>query len=201
LTLSPTVGAAIGSGGRTMPASKHWVVVGLDNGGASNNATVRDAHGHFLVDRLVENASFVQEGPAVALDALASALDNVLELTGTPRSAVPAVGLDTPGPTSADGVVSSKGEGGHPGRAEGHPAARHHEAGYGQTGRGRAGKANKIINAEGESLAASALGDASYVMMAHPLALQLRNLQSPVEIGVDKNTTVVFPAPLMRHHR
>jgi len=35
------------------------------------------------------------------------------------------------------------------------------------------------------------------VSMAHPLALQLRNLQSLVEIGVDKNTTVVFPAPLM----
>lgn len=34
-------------------------------------------------------------------------------------------------------------------------------------------------------------------MMAHPLALQLRDLQSLVEIGVDKNTTVVFPAPLM----
>jgi hypothetical protein len=34
-------------------------------------------------------------------------------------------------------------------------------------------------------------------MMAHPLTLQLRNLQSLVEIGVDKNTTVVFPAPLM----
>jgi hypothetical protein len=34
-------------------------------------------------------------------------------------------------------------------------------------------------------------------MMAHPLALQLRNLQSLVELGVDKNTTVVFPAPLM----
>jgi hypothetical protein len=34
-------------------------------------------------------------------------------------------------------------------------------------------------------------------MMKHPLALQLRNLQSLVEIGVDRNTTVVFPAPLM----
>jgi hypothetical protein len=32
-------------------------------------------------------------------------------------------------------------------------------------------------------------------MMARPLALQLRNLQSLVEIGVDKNSTVVFPAP------
>ena len=58
-------------------------------------------------------------------------------------------------------------------------------------------KRAKIINAEGESLAATALGQASDVMMAHPLALQLRNLQSLVEIGVDKNTTVVFPAPLM----
>jgi regulator of protease activity HflC (stomatin/prohibitin superfamily) len=58
-------------------------------------------------------------------------------------------------------------------------------------------KRAKIIAAEGESLAADALGSASDVMMAHPLALQLRNLQSLIEIGVDKNTTVVFPAPLM----
>ncbi len=58
-------------------------------------------------------------------------------------------------------------------------------------------KRAKIISAEGESLAAAALGDASDIMMAHPLALQLRNLQSLVELGVDKNTTVVFPAPLM----
>jgi regulator of protease activity HflC (stomatin/prohibitin superfamily) len=58
-------------------------------------------------------------------------------------------------------------------------------------------KRAKIISAEGESLAADALGNASDIMMAHPLALQLRNLQSLVEIGVDKNTTVVFPAPLM----
>jgi regulator of protease activity HflC (stomatin/prohibitin superfamily) len=58
-------------------------------------------------------------------------------------------------------------------------------------------KRAKIIAAEGESLAADQLGAASDVMMAHPLALQLRNLQSLVEIGVDHNTTVVFPAPLM----
>jgi regulator of protease activity HflC (stomatin/prohibitin superfamily) len=58
-------------------------------------------------------------------------------------------------------------------------------------------KRAKIINAEGERLAASRLGDASDIMMAHPLALQLRNLQTLVELGVDKNTTVVFPAPLM----
>jgi regulator of protease activity HflC (stomatin/prohibitin superfamily) len=58
-------------------------------------------------------------------------------------------------------------------------------------------KRAKIINAEGEHLAAAALGEASDIMMDHPLALQLRNLQTLIELGVDKNTAVVFPAPLM----
>jgi regulator of protease activity HflC (stomatin/prohibitin superfamily) len=58
-------------------------------------------------------------------------------------------------------------------------------------------KRAKIIAAEGESMAAAALGEASDTMMAHPLALQLRNLQTLVELGVEKNTTIVFPAPLM----
>jgi regulator of protease activity HflC (stomatin/prohibitin superfamily) len=58
-------------------------------------------------------------------------------------------------------------------------------------------KRAKIIAAEGESLAAAALGEASDTMMAHPLALQLRNLQTLAELGVEKNTTVVFPAPIM----
>jgi regulator of protease activity HflC (stomatin/prohibitin superfamily) len=58
-------------------------------------------------------------------------------------------------------------------------------------------KRAKIIAAEGEALAAGELAHASDVMMAHPLALQLRNLQTLVEISVDKNSTVVFPAPLM----
>jgi regulator of protease activity HflC (stomatin/prohibitin superfamily) len=58
-------------------------------------------------------------------------------------------------------------------------------------------KRAKIIAAEGEALAAGELGHASDVMMAHPLALQLRNLQTMVEIGVDKNSTIIFPAPLM----
>jgi regulator of protease activity HflC (stomatin/prohibitin superfamily) len=58
-------------------------------------------------------------------------------------------------------------------------------------------KRAKIIAAEGEALAAGQLAVAADVMLAHPLALQLRNLQSLVEIGVATNTTVVFPAPLM----
>ena len=58
-------------------------------------------------------------------------------------------------------------------------------------------KRAKIIAAEGESLAAGELARASDIMMDHPLALQLRNLQTMVEIGVDKNSTIMFPAPLM----
>jgi regulator of protease activity HflC (stomatin/prohibitin superfamily) len=58
-------------------------------------------------------------------------------------------------------------------------------------------KRAKIIAAQGEALAAGELANASDVMMAHPLALQLRNLQTLVEVAVDKNSTVVFPAPLM----
>jgi glucokinase len=86
-----------------------WVVVGLDTGGTSNNATVLDAGGRFLVDRLVETPSHVRQGPDVAVEALSHALDNVLDLTGTPRASVRAVGLDSPGPATAQGVISSKG--------------------------------------------------------------------------------------------
>ncbi|MGO8771325.1 MAG: SPFH domain-containing protein [Mycobacterium sp.] len=58
-------------------------------------------------------------------------------------------------------------------------------------------KRAKIIAAEGEARAAAALGEASDTMMRHPLALQLRNLQTLLELGVEKNTTIVFPSPMM----
>lgn len=86
-----------------------WVVVGLDNGGTRNNATVLDASGRFLVDRLVESPSYVQEGPDVAVKALVQALEHVLKLTSTATASVRGVGLATPGPASADGVISSMG--------------------------------------------------------------------------------------------
>ena len=92
-----------------MPGQDREVVVGLDNGGTTINATVLDRSGRFLVDRLVETPSRVGEGPAVAIEALSNALTGVLKLTGVPREAVKAVGLDTPGPASADGVISTKG--------------------------------------------------------------------------------------------
>jgi hypothetical protein len=58
-------------------------------------------------------------------------------------------------------------------------------------------KRAKIIAAEGEALAAGELARASDVMMAHPLPLQLRDLHTLVEVAVDRNSTVVFSAPLM----
>ncbi|MFI5912940.1 ROK family protein [Dactylosporangium sp. NPDC051541] len=92
-----------------MVNAKDWVVVGLDNGGTANNATVLDHEGSFLVDGLVEVPSRVLEGPEAAVDSLADAFDNILAVTKVERSRVAAVGLDTPGPASADGVISSKG--------------------------------------------------------------------------------------------
>jgi glucokinase len=86
-----------------------WVVVGLDNGGTTNNATVLDSDGRFLVDRLVESPSHVKDGPDKAIEALARSLEEVLELTATDRAMVRAVGLDTPGPVSADGVIAAQG--------------------------------------------------------------------------------------------
>jgi predicted NBD/HSP70 family sugar kinase len=92
-----------------MPGQDGEVVVGLDNGGTAINATVLDCGGRFLVDRLMETPSRVGEGPAVAVEALSDALTGVLKLTGIAREAVQAVGLDTPGPASADGVISTRG--------------------------------------------------------------------------------------------
>ncbi|HEX2765298.1 MAG TPA: ROK family protein [Candidatus Limnocylindria bacterium] len=85
------------------------VVVGIDNGGTKTNATVLDADGRFLVDRMLEVPSRVNEGPDAALDAMEQAMDLALATARVDRSRVVAVGLDTPGPASADGVISSRG--------------------------------------------------------------------------------------------
>ncbi|HVN26396.1 MAG TPA: slipin family protein [Candidatus Paceibacterota bacterium] len=58
-------------------------------------------------------------------------------------------------------------------------------------------KRAKIISAEGEYLSAQKLADTADIMMAHPIALQLRNLQTLAEIATEKNSTIIFPAQLM----
>ncbi|HEV2325322.1 MAG TPA: slipin family protein [Terracidiphilus sp.] len=57
-------------------------------------------------------------------------------------------------------------------------------------------KRSKIIHAEGEYIAAQKLVDAATLMATQPMALQLRYLQTLADIGVEKNTTIVFPLPL-----
>jgi regulator of protease activity HflC (stomatin/prohibitin superfamily) len=57
-------------------------------------------------------------------------------------------------------------------------------------------KRAKIIHAEGEFQASSKLAEAAGVISKEPVALQLRYLQTLTEIGVEKNTTVVFPVPI-----
>lgn len=58
-------------------------------------------------------------------------------------------------------------------------------------------KRAKIIAAEGEFMSAQKLSEAADVIAAHPIALQLRNLQTMAEISIEKNSTIIFPAQFM----
>jgi glucokinase len=92
-----------------MLAPGGWVTVGIDNGGTANNGTVLDDRGRFLVDTMAELPSLVREGPDKAITALVDSFDKVLAMTSVPRERVRAVGLDTPGPASAAGVLMTGG--------------------------------------------------------------------------------------------
>lgn len=58
-------------------------------------------------------------------------------------------------------------------------------------------KRAKVIASEGELLSAAKLGEAADIIAAHPIALQLRNLQVMSDIAVEKNSTIIFPAQFM----
>lgn len=58
-------------------------------------------------------------------------------------------------------------------------------------------KRAKVIAAEGEQLSAAKLGEAADIIQAHPIALQLRNLQVLNEIAQEKNSTIVFPSQFL----
>lgn len=57
-------------------------------------------------------------------------------------------------------------------------------------------KRAKLIHAEGEYAASQRLADAAHILAAEPMTIQLRYLQTLTEIGVEKNTTIVFPLPV-----
>ena len=54
----------------------------------------------------------------------------------------------------------------------------------------------KVINADGEFQASERLRDAATVMETHPIALQLRYLQTLLELGSSASTTIAFPVPI-----
>lgn len=84
-------------------------VVGLDNGGTANKFTVMSRDGLYLIDDLVELPSRVTEGPVAAIAALREAFDTAIRLAGVEQREVLGVGFDTPGPATADGVISTRG--------------------------------------------------------------------------------------------
>jgi glucokinase len=86
-----------------------WVVAGLDSGGTTINATLLDGEGRFLVGEMAESPSRVLDGPDKAIEALERSLADILALTGRSRAELRAVGLDTPGPVTAEGVICSAG--------------------------------------------------------------------------------------------
>jgi len=74
-----------------------------------------------------------------------------------------------------------------------------HDVGYGEFARqaeAEREKRAKIIHADGEYQASEKLLAAARVIAAEPVAVQLRYLQTLTEIGVEQNTTIVFPLPL-----
>lgn len=85
------------------------VVVGIDVGGTKTNATVLSEDGRFLIDRMVEVLSRVTEGPAAAIEAIAAVFSAALHEASAVGHPVLAVGLDTPGPATAGGVISRRG--------------------------------------------------------------------------------------------
>ena len=85
------------------------VVAGVDLGGNAVNYTFLTADEKFLIDSLCEYPSRSKEGPAVCLQQIQDGLQMALKQAGISMPDVAVVGLDTPGPASAEGVLSARG--------------------------------------------------------------------------------------------
>lgn len=83
-------------------------IIGLDLGGNSINVTAYDGSG-FLIEEMCEIPSRVKEGPSTCVGQLVAAYHIGLERTGWANDEIDAVGLDTPGPVSGDGVLCATG--------------------------------------------------------------------------------------------
>lgn len=89
--------------------SSQNVFAGVDLGGTKINVTLLGEDGSFCISEMLESPSLVGRGPAVTLKQMEEALKQAADLAGIAMSSVKAVGLDTPGPASADGVISAQG--------------------------------------------------------------------------------------------
>jgi glucokinase len=85
------------------------VIAGVDLGGTAINYTLVDAKEQFLIDGLCEHPALSKEGPDVCLRQIEEGLKLAVKIAGIPLADVVAVGLDTPGPASAAGVLSARG--------------------------------------------------------------------------------------------
>jgi len=86
------------------------IVAGIDLGGTAINYTLLDAHSReFLVPGLAEQPARAQEGADVCLGEIAAGLTRIAGAYGVDPQSILAVGLDTPGPASAAGVLSARG--------------------------------------------------------------------------------------------
>lgn len=85
------------------------LVAGIDVGGTAINYTLLDDAGTFLIEGLCEHPALAREGPVVCVRQIAEGLTVALARAGASASDVVAVGLDTPGPASATGVLSAEG--------------------------------------------------------------------------------------------
>ena len=85
------------------------LAAGVDLGGTAINYTFVDEDGRFLIDGLCEHPARAKEGPEVCLRQIADGLEKAAAGIGVPLADVAVVGLDTPGPSTADGVLSARG--------------------------------------------------------------------------------------------
>ena len=85
------------------------IVAGVDLGGTAINYTLMNGDEQFLIEGLCEHPARSREGPDICLQQIADGLEIAARAAGVLVSDVMAVGLDTPGPASATGVLSAKG--------------------------------------------------------------------------------------------
>jgi predicted NBD/HSP70 family sugar kinase len=85
------------------------VVAGIDLGGTAVNYTLMNEQGQFLIETLCEYPARSKEGPAICLQQMADGLKIAVEKAELTLADVVAAGLDTPGPASAAGVLSTRG--------------------------------------------------------------------------------------------